>query len=90
MTLKNNVIGPANTSRMDPVDIDELLILVRHLRNHLALIRPDDDVSAEELHHAQSLSKTLLEKLEVLEREIEAELRDVVGDRGEKDDDQVH
>lgn len=64
--------------------------MVRHLRHHLALIRPGDDISAEELHQARSMSKALVEKLEGLKRENEAELRDVVGDRGVEEDNQVH
>ena len=56
------------------MQIDDLLILARLLRSRLALIRTADEKSADELREARDYCETLVEKLESLLEEVEAEL----------------
>ncbi len=62
--------------------IDNLLILTKHLRSHLALVHPDGPKSAEEQREARSKCETLIQSLEALVEEVETELG--------KQDEQLH
>jgi len=58
---------------------DDLLVLARLLHSRLALIRPADSNSADELRDSREYCETLVEKLESILEEVETELAEAAG-----------